>query len=192
MKLRDAGSLVGIDAPARSQRYAAMRISWVLVVTLLSAFSFSLGCGKKKEITSLQRKEAATLVSEADFAITLRDYKRAEGLLTKATSLASDNASYWIALGTVRVRLGQRETAKTAYQRGLKELEDFVAANKTDVSAVLEQVSALALLGRVNEARAFLEKLPARFPGNSQVRSFIERKQLDQMIADPKFKEIAL
>ena len=42
---------------------------------------------KTSEITSLQRKEAATLVSEAEFAMQIRDLPRAEGLFAKATAL---------------------------------------------------------------------------------------------------------
>ena len=75
-----------------------------------------------KEITSLQRKEAATLVSEAEFALQLKDLARAEGLLAKAADLCPDTGKYWVDLGSVRVRLGKKDAARTAYLAALKDL----------------------------------------------------------------------
>lgn len=163
---------------------------FLMAATILALAS---GCGvKKKEITSLQRKEAANLVSEAQFAVTLRDYARAEGVLAKAAELCPDTAEYWISLGSARMRLGQRDAAKKAYQSGLAAYEQEAAEKKTDPQPVLQQVTVLALLGRVDEARALLEKIPARFPDNRTIRAAVEGKMLDRMLADPKFKEVAL
>lgn len=167
-----------------------MSHAWIfsLLAALLIAGS---GCGKKKEITSLQRKEAASLVSEAQFALTLRELPRAEGLLTKAAALCPDTGDYWTTLGTVRMRMGRRDAAREAYKRGLKAFEEVAALNKADPEPLLQQVTVLALLGRVSEARTLTEKLGGRFPSNRKVRLFIEGKNLDRMLADPGFKEIA-
>lgn len=160
---------------------------WIAAVLLL----LGAGCGKKSEITSLQRKEAATLLSEAQFALTLRDLKRAEGLLAKATALCPDAGDSWVSLGSVRMKLGQRDAAKTAYKWALTAFEDAAAKNKTDPEPLLQQVTVLALLGRVTDARALADKLPARFPAHRSVRMFVEGKNLDRLLADPKFKEVA-
>lgn len=149
------------------------------------------GCGKKPEITSLQRKEAAHLVSEAQFALTLRDLPRAEGLLAKATAVCPDMGDSWISLGSVRMRLGQRDAARTAYKRALAVLEEAAANNKADPEPVLQQVTVLALLGRVPEARALAEKLSSRFPASRSVRMYVEGKNLERLLADPQFKEVA-
>lgn len=150
-----------------------------------------VGCGKKPEITSLQRKEAASLLSEAQFALTLRDLPRAEGLLAKATAVCPDMGDSWVSLGSVRMKLGQRDAAKSAYKQALAVFEEAAAKNKADAEPVLQQVTVLALLGRVGEARALAEKLPARFPTNRNVRMYVEGKNLERLLADPKFKEVA-
>jgi hypothetical protein len=48
------------------------------------------------------------------------------------------------------------------------------------------------VLGRVGDARALVEKLGRQFPNHPRVRAFVGGKQLDQLLADPKFKEAAL
>jgi tetratricopeptide (TPR) repeat protein len=111
---------------------------------------------KPADITSLQRKEAANLVSEAQFAMSLRDYARAEGLLAKATALEFDNGNYWLSLGTMRVRLGQRPAAKKAYESALNAFEAAYKIEPKVPQPYLQQVYALALLGRVSEARTLL------------------------------------
>jgi len=151
------------------------------------------GCKPRaKEITSLQRKEAAALVSEADFAVTLRDQARAEGLYAKAAALCPDNGDYWIFLGSTRVRLGRRDDARAAYQRALGAYEDAAARDPQDAQSAIQQVYVLALLGRVDDARARLGKLSAKYPDNPSVRSFVETKQLDRLLATPQFKQLAL
>ncbi len=158
------------------------------------------GCGRSdKEPTTLQRKEAATLVSEAQFALQLKDLARAEGLLTKATELSWDSGKVWVDLGSVRVRLGKKDAARTAYLAALKAYEneaakpaDPKAGNGPDVAPWMQQVYVLALLGRVDDARSALAKAQKKFPESRAVRTFVEQKQIEKMIADPSFKLIAL
>lgn len=157
--------------------------------------AFAGGCGaKKREITELQRKEAELLVAEANFAITLRDWARAEGLFVKATNLTPDEGAYWTSLGAMRMRLGHKAAAKTAYERAVKAYQEEIAADKTksDVEPWLRQVYVLALLGRVSEGRALLDRAARQFPTNREVRAFIDGKQLDAMLAEPLFKQEAL
>lgn len=170
-----------------------MTLSRTFSIVIAGLLLLGAGCKPKvKEITSLQRKEAATLVSEAEFAVSLRDYARAEGLLAKASELSPDAPQYWLKLGSTRMKLGQREAAKAAYKRGLTVYEDAEGRNPKDPEPRLQQVYVLALLGRGDEARALLAKLSAKYPDNRNVRVYVEGKQLERMLADPKFKEIAL
>jgi len=121
-----------------------------LVSVLLGSLLLLVAAGckpKAASITSLQRKEAANLVSEAQFAMSIRDYARAEGLLTKATALEFDNGNYWISLGSMRVRLGQRPAAKAAYESALHAFEEAYKLEPTVAQPYLQQVYALALLG---------------------------------------------
>lgn len=167
----------------------ALRLALFVVAALLLV----AGCKPRgKAITDLQRKEAAHLDSEAQFAITLREWARAEGLYDKATQLCPDTGVYWLNLGVTRMRLSKRDAARTAYKGALKAFEAEAAQNPTQVEPQLKQVEVLALLGRVDDARATLDKIAKRFPSDRAVRSFVENKSLDRMLADPMFKQSAL
>lgn len=151
------------------------------------------GCGRGgREVTDLERKQAAHLMSEAEFAVSLRDYARAEPILAQATALAPDNGGYWINLGSVRKRLGNRGGAKDAYQFALKAYEAQAKKTSTEPEPWFQQIYVLALLGRLDDARGLVEKTKEKFPTHRLVRVFIEEKQFDQMLATPMFKDIAL
>ena len=158
---------------------------------MLLAAGLVAGCGRK-EVTSLQRKQAASLVSEAGFAITLRDYARAEGLLAQAVAVCPDNPEYWLNLGSVRRRLGNRVGAKSAYESMLDVLHDNAKRNAKDSSPLLQSVYVLALLGRMDDARDALAKAQRDLPDDRAIRLFVENKQLDRLPDDPTFKEISL
>lgn len=159
----------------------------------VSVLLLAVGCGQKsKPVTDLERKQAAHLASEAEFAVNLRDHARAEPLLEQAVALLPDNGSYWITLGSVRKRLGNRGGAKDAYEAALKAYERQARQNETDPDPWLKQIYVLALLGQVDEARARVEKVQQRFPTHRLVRIFIEEKQFDLMLKDPLFKETGL
>lgn len=172
-----------------------MTTTRIFRIWALAAVAFVLGggCGeKKKEITELQRKEAAHHVSEAQFALTMRDYARAETSLAKAVELTPDEGAWWISLGAARLKLGKRDGAKAAYQDALTAYEAEAKRSRNDPGPWLQQVQVLALLGRKDDARDQLEKTVKQFPGHRDVKLFVEGKQLDRMLADPKFREMAL
>ena len=160
-------------------------------LALAIALSASVGCAKK-EASPLQRKEAAHLVSEAQFAATVRDFARAENLLDQATKLVPDTGPYWLSLGSMRVRLGQKDSARTAYKSALVAFEAAANKDPKDTDAAIQQVYVLALLGRVDDARKRQEKLLSRYPDNHEVRAFVEQKRLDQLLNDPVYKQSAL
>jgi Flp pilus assembly protein TadD len=167
------------------------RFSCLLAAAALLALT--TGCGaKKKEITELERKEASLLVSEAQFAMSLRNWAEAETALAKAVEKTPDNPTLWVSLGAMRVRLGKRSEAKSAYESALKTFEAEAKEDKTDPEPWLQQVYVLALLGRTDAGRAMLDKTAKQFPDHRNVKMFVEGKQFDQMLADPKFKEAAL
>jgi len=160
-------------------------------ILLLLTAALTAGCGRK-EIPTLQRKEAANLVSEAQFALTLRDYARAEPLLAKAAALCPDTPEYWQSLGAVRRRLNNRPGAKDAYEQMLKAARAQYKADAKKTDALLLQVYALALLGRTDDARAALAKALKSNPDDRTLGAFADGKQFDRILADPTFKELAL
>jgi len=168
------------------------RVRGVILLAVV-ALIFGGGCGSKEsKISDLQRRQAAHLVTEADFAITLRDYPRAESVMLEVLELAPNHGSYWITLGTVRKRMGNTGGTKEAYQRALRAFENETKLGDTDPDPWLKQIYVLALLGRVDDGRKLAEKMTRRFPADRDVRVFVEDKQFDQMLADPQFKESAL
>lgn len=175
--------------PGRCLRPAgiAAAVCGLLVVGLTG------GCGaKKKETAEHQRKEAAHIMAEADFALNLRDWPRAEGLLVKAAGLVPEEGEVWTTLGAVRIRQGNKAGARDAYLRALKAYENDAAEAKLEAEPWLRQVHMLALLGRVSDARSLVEKIAKRFPQDREVRAFVSEKRLDQLLADPAFKQVAL
>jgi tetratricopeptide (TPR) repeat protein len=159
----------------------------------LGALALLAGCGpKRKEVSDRERKEAAHLASEAQFALSLKDYARTESLLAKAVELTPDAAPLWISLGSARVRQGKKDTAKIAYLGALKAYELEIAEKPEHAESWLKKVYVLALLGRTDEARGFLEKTAKKFPDTRNVKQFVDAKQFDRMLADPIFKDIAL
>lgn len=174
----------------------SLHLNFLGMLLIASLGVFAPGCGKRsdgaKEITSLQRKEAENLVTEADFAVSIRDLARAEGLLTKAVALARDTGDFWVNLGSVRMRLGNREGAKSAYESALGAYKQAAKAENAGGSPMLQEVYVLALLGKVDAARKLLDEAQKKFPADPGVRVFVQEKHLDQLLSDPKFKQISL
>lgn len=145
-----------------------------------------------REATPLQQKQAANLVSEAQFALGLRDYARAEPLYAQATDLVPAEPNYWVSLGSARVHLGNKAGAKKAYEGALDAVDAAIAKDGKASEPRLQRVYVLALLGRADDARSALAKAQRDLPDDRAIRGFAESKQLDQLLADPGFKAIAL
>ncbi len=165
--------------------------TWLMVMSVL-VLAAATGCGpRRKPVTERDRKEAVVLVSEAQFAMNLRDWARAEGLFARAVELAPE-ADFWIGLASNRVRLGNRAGAKDAYQSAFKALEDDIAREGAGAELWLRQANVLALMGRHDESRALLAKAAKRFPNEKRIQTLLDPTQFQKMISAPGFKEIAL
>lgn len=159
---------------------------------LVLIFLAATGCGPKQPaISDLQRKQAAALVSEAEFALALRDYARAESLYSEATGLCPDNGAYWLQLGSTSKRLNKTAEARKSYEQAAKADAAAYKANAEDPRPVLRQMYVYALLGRVDDARALLRKVRKAHPNHEEVQAFDEAT-LDRMLADPGFKTMAI
>lgn len=168
-----------------------MKFPSLLLIAL--ALLTAAGCKPKvRHSTDFERKQAANLASEAQFAITLRDFARAEPLLDKATQLCPDVFDGWMQLAAVRIKLGDKSKARPAYEGALNACRAAYAGDPKAFDARLQEVYVLALLGRVDDARDALTKAQKALPDNRQIQGFIESKQLDQILQDPGFKELAL
>lgn len=179
---------------AGARNFVTERMTIKAATRVLAGFALfaSLACHpNSKDITPHQRKAAANLESEAQFAMMMKDYTRAGQLYAKAAELCSDNASYWLKLGSCRRHLGQRAGAKQAYEAALGVYQDAYGRDAGDPQPLLEQVYVLGLLGRRDDARAVLEKIRSVHGGQPTIRGFTNQ-WFDQMLADPNFTELAL
>ena len=165
------------------------RIGFVSMAGL--AIGLALGCTQQKEITERDRKEAAYLASEAQFAVTVREWARAEGLLAKAVKVAP-TGDYWLSLGATRLRLNNRAGAKEAYQAALKAYAFDSARKNTVAEPWVKQAYVLALLGREDESRAMLAKAAQLFPKDVKVRALADAREFEKMISSQNFKDMAL
>ena len=160
------------------------------VALLLAAAVVLAGC-RAREITSLERMEAANMVSEADFAVTLRDWPRAEGLFTKAAETCPDEGDIWINLGIVRMRMHNPDGARYAYKAALADYRDDFKKDSSDSVPVIRQAYLLVILGRPDDAHSLIDKTYAKYPDNRRLKNFVEVGGLDKIIADPGLKEIS-
>jgi tetratricopeptide (TPR) repeat protein len=145
----------------------------------------------EKKITNREGREASALFSEAQFAMSMREWPRAEKLLLQAIAITPD-AVFHQNLGSTRMRQGNRAGAKEAYQAALAASERAYAANKTDTDPLIKKAYLLALLGRVDDARAFVKKINQDHASDRLVRQFVDEKKLDAFLASPTFKEVGL
>lgn len=153
--------------------------------------SFTACKPKAKDITPLQRKQAASLVSEAQFAMQMKDLPRAEGLYAQAAELCPDSGDYWVSLGAARRRLDNRPGAKKAYEAALGSFIDAYKADPKNPEPLMRRIYVLALLGRVDDARAVLDRARKEHGTHPRVRTFTDRS-FEDMLTDVNFKALAL
>lgn len=163
----------------------------IIPVALALIVLLAAGCSKKREITSMQRKQAATLVSEAEFAMTIRDFTRAETLMRQAADLCPDTGGYWLTLGNLCKRSGKTDDARKAYTQSVEAYAEAYRADSTDGKLLMRQMYAQALLGNVDKARALLKKAREKHLKDDEIKMFDEAA-FDRMLANPGFKELAI
>jgi tetratricopeptide (TPR) repeat protein len=148
------------------------------------------GCARK-QISALDRDQAANMASEAEFAATVKEWPRAEGLYTQAAKLCPDFGDYWLALGIARMHLGDRSGARDAYKSAASAYEAAYKADPTDSRPVGQRAYALVVLGRQDDARSAARKALKDHPDDAFLRDLVDGGRLERVIADPGLKEIS-
>jgi len=161
------------------------RLALVLAAAVVLA-----GC-RAREITKLERDEAANVTSEAEFAVTMKDWSRAEGLYAKAAALCPDQGETWVRLGVARVRLHNSDGARQAYKSALSAFKDDFKRDPAGTASVIRCASILVILGRVDEARSLVDKAYAKNPDDRRLREFVQMKGVDRIVADPGLKSVS-
>jgi Flp pilus assembly protein TadD len=158
---------------------------------LVVAAALALAGCSRREISAVDREQAANYASEAEFAATVKEWSRAEGLYAQAAKLCPDNGDLWLALGVSRMHLGDRSGARGAYTSAASAYKAAYKADPTDSRAVGQRVYALVLLGSQDDARSAARKALKDHPDDPLLRGLVDGGQLERVIADPGLKEIS-
>lgn len=166
-------------------------LSRLLPVLVVAALALS-GCKPKpRTISSLARKEAASLVSEAQFAVQLHDLARAEPLLLKAATLCPDTGGYFMSLGSIRRDLGKRDAAREAFESAVRAYAAAYKANAKEPDPLVDQFITLLVLGRPDAARPLLATARRDHPASGRVRE-LGTLTVEQIQRLPAIKSLAL
>jgi len=165
------------------------RISFALACAV---FLLATGCSKKiEEVSTAVKAETAMLISEAQFASSIREHARAEELIERAIKLREDVPEYWVSLGMARRQQDDKSGARKAYEKAL----GIHAANykKTkDPEQVGHQAFVLGLLGRSEEGLKLLAKGIKEHPENTELKKMSEPRGLPNTFKSSRFKELAI
>jgi Flp pilus assembly protein TadD len=170
----------------------------VLCCALIGALGLAACKGKDKTAASgssgseAQRKaaqnEARLLASDADFAVQLRDFGRAEASLAKAAELMPEDYSIWVGLGMARRKLGNKDGARTAYQRGFDALEQTYKAHADEPGILITQIEILLLLDRPADARKLCDRMLREHANHPRVKAFVSGKEFEAMLNNPDLR----
>jgi len=172
-----------------------------LIYTLAAACMLLAACskspadkaapGQPKDVPKLVAAEAANLVSEAAFALSVREYDRAEKSLARAVELRSDIPDWWMSLGTACKRQGKNGDARSAFKKALALYEKRYAAT-ADATDLQQQLIVLVLLGREDDARKLLDRSRQKQPGQPVLKRLSDGKFVDQLLRDPNIQQLKL
>lgn len=120
------------------------------------------------------------------------DLAGAEKALVQVAKLNPANDDVWFDLGITRARLKDKSGARDAFKKCISACEDAYKKNATTPLYLTKQVRPLILLGRADDARAVLAKAAKLFPENNEIKQLIDAKIVDQFLAAPDYKELAV
>jgi tetratricopeptide (TPR) repeat protein len=167
-----------------------MKRLFVLVLCVLLAAV--TGCSKKnKEVSAAVKSESAMLVSEAQFAMQIREFGRAEELMQRAVKLREDMPEYWVTLGMARRKQDNKGGARKAYTTAL-ELHTARYKEGHQLEELAQQAFVLALLGRGDEALALLSQGLKDNPTSPVMQKMADPRGLPRTFKTDEFKALAL
>ncbi|MBI5383023.1 MAG: tetratricopeptide repeat protein [Opitutae bacterium] len=147
--------------------------------------------GQPKEVSKLVSAEAENCVSDATFAVQIKDFARAEKSMARAVELRPDVADWWVTLGSLCKRQGKTSEARSAYKKALGLLEDRYAAT-SEPQDLQQQLAIMVLLGREADARTELERAYKKRPTEPVLKNYYETKLIDLLLQDENIKQMKL
>ncbi len=154
---------------------------------------FVVGCSKSKpeEVPEGVKHEAAALVSEAQFAMQIREYSRAEELIRRALKLREDMPEYWVSLGMALRKKDDKTGARKAYEKALDLHVERYESEKTP-EGLSQQAFVLALLGRTEEALKLLQQGLKEYPDSSTMKEMANPRGLPRTFRTDEFRGLML
>lgn len=140
--------------------------------------------GTPKVVAKAVEAEAENMISDAMFAMQVRDYARAEKGFARAVELRPDVPDWWESLGAIRKMQGKTGDARSAYKKALALWEDYYDET-SDPQFGMHKVVLLVILDKADEARSVVEKMGKKHPNDQALQTFIKNKGLERMIASP-------
>jgi tetratricopeptide (TPR) repeat protein len=166
--------------------------SFALLFLALAALTVIPACKKKpREYTASEKAQAANYVSEAQFAMQIREFARAEELFQKATTIRDDFPEYWVALGMARRRQDNVKGARQAYEKALGLHTERYQSDKRPEELV-QQAWVTALLGKTDAALKLLQEGSKVHPENETLRKMSTPQGLPRTFQTSQFKDLAL
>ena len=166
--------------------------TWIVALLAVLALAVS-GCkDKPKELPRAVLAEAAQNVSEAEFAMQIRDYARAEGLLAKAVELNPEEPRYWLQLGAARKRMSNTSGAKKAYEKARDVLKAEYRRDNKSPGPLFAEMEVCMLLGKPNDAKAVYDRMLKDHGDDPDVKNFVENHMLEKLLTDPNLKALSL
>jgi tetratricopeptide (TPR) repeat protein len=157
-----------------------------------AAVLLAAGCSKQpKEVSEVAKKEAAALISEAQFAMSIREYTRAEELVRRALQLHEAMPEYWVSLGMALRKQENKDGARDAYKTALGLHQDRYKAERKP-EELAQQAFVLALLGKTDEALKTLEKGLKDHADSEVMKKMAHPRGLPRTFQTPEFKALAL
>lgn len=186
------GLLKDSALPNPMNRPSLVSIGLALLVSVLPACSKKQGnsdqAGLPKSVSKLEAAEADNLVSDAVFAMQIKDHARAAQNLEKALAIRPDVGEWWENLGYCYKLLDRKSDARSAYKKAVGIWDS--AYDKTGrIDYAMRQLIMLVLLDREDDARALLTKLTKKHPEDPQLHAFVEKKGLESLLSDPGVME---
>ncbi len=164
----------------------------LFIVLACATALFVTGCSKKpKEVPEAVKREAASLLSEAQFAMSIREFSRAEELIQRALKLQDDVPEYWVSLGMARRKQDDKDGARKAYKKALGLHVDRYKADKKP-EELAQQAFVLALLGNTDEALKLLDKGLKEYPDSAVMKKMADPRGLPRTFQTAEFKALTL
>ncbi len=136
--------------------------------------------------------EVGRIISEAEFAVQMKDFARAETLMNQAIALEKDDARHYMRLAYVAIQQANKTNARAAYEKALK---CYIQESKGDggnPAIILDIINVHLLLRQPAEAQKVLDAAVKQFPKVEDFKIMQKENAIQQMMKDPEIQSLSV